>query len=116
MRYFNMKHTKGPWVYSPERSTHDCCIHTKDAKEECGYISPENGGVVGSSEWTWINEADAQLIASAPRLLEVIESLLYRLDNVLVDEFNTDPIEAELDELRFAVKIARRGEYEKSNA
>ena len=60
------KHTKLPWVYSKFRDTHDCCIHSKDAiQEKSGYIDLDNGGVVGSSEWIWINDEDAEFICRA---------------------------------------------------
>ena len=53
------KHTALPWVYSKERDTHDYCIHS----EEYGYI--DEGGVVGSSEWIWITDEDAEFIVRA---------------------------------------------------
>lgn len=70
------KFTPGPWVFSPQRDTHDCCIHTADAVEEYGYINHGKGGVVGSSEWTWISDADAHLIAAAPDMYAALERLL----------------------------------------
>lgn len=69
-----MTHTPGPWVFSPERDTHDSIIHTANAVEKHGYIGADNGGVVGSSEWIWIKDEDARLIATAPDLLEALEA------------------------------------------
>lgn len=71
--------TKGPWIYSPERHTHDCCIHQLNAKEKYGNIDLDNGGIIGSSEWIWINDADAIFIAAARR---DISNLLQELDRV----------------------------------
>jgi hypothetical protein len=73
----NFKGTPGPWVYDSKRSTHDSIIHTVDAKEEYGYISQDNGGVVGSSEWIWIKDADATLISAAPDMLKALEQLVH---------------------------------------
>lgn len=77
----NFKGTKGKWIYSPERDTHDCIIHSEFYKEEFGYISNENGGVVGSSEWIWIDEYDALLISKAPEMLDMLIRFL-KISNV----------------------------------
>lgn len=58
------KHTPEPWAFSPERHTHDCFIHQEGAVPRNGYISPEDGGVVGSSEWTWLKDEDARRIVA----------------------------------------------------
>lgn len=60
-------------MYSPNRTTHDCVIHQQSAKPKHGYIGIDHGGVVGSSEWIWIKEADAQLISAAPDLLAALK-------------------------------------------
>lgn len=91
------KGTPGPWVYSKKRHTHDCVIHTEKAREEFGYISPENGGVIGSSEWIWINDADAKLIAAAPELLDACRQFIYSIENNDKQELNnayTSAVEA----------------------
>lgn len=78
-----MTHTPGPWIFSPERDTHDSIIHTADAVEKHGYIGADNGGVVGSSEWIWIKDEDARLIAAAPDLLEALEGAIGALEQDL---------------------------------
>lgn len=98
--------TPGPWVYSPDRNTHDCVIHAKDAKEEFGYISPDNGGVVGSSEWIWIKPEDAILIAAAPDLLSACKRAL-EIGMVILEENRlTEDDEEWIPELRAAINRA----------
>lgn len=61
--------TPGPWVYSPERHTHDSPIHRDvplplyNDGTPMTYYGPHLGGVVGSSEWIWLTEADGKHIA-----------------------------------------------------
>ena len=59
--------TPWPWVYNPSRGTHDYCIHSASAGL-FGTIDPKDG-VVGSSEWIWIDEADAEFIAHSPQII-----------------------------------------------
>lgn len=73
------KATEGPWVYDKDRHTHDSCIHVADAKEEYGYIGPNRGGVVGSSEWIWIEDADGEFIANARADIEFLLAEIDRL-------------------------------------
>ena len=74
--------TGGPWVYSPDRHTGDYCIHRQHAREEYDSISHDDG-VIGSSEWIWINDSDGDFIAHArqdiPALLADREALLKRI-------------------------------------
>lgn len=70
-----MRHTPGPWVFDPSRDTHDCAIHQDVPVGEYGYYGPNDGGVVGSSEWLWLKEEDGHLIAAAPDLLEALTNL-----------------------------------------
>jgi hypothetical protein len=87
--------TPGPWVYSPERHTHDSPIHTANAVESHGYIGADNGCVVGSSEWIWLTEGDGDLIAATPdiaaRVIEaeaVIRDFLDATDSVMRQNFS----------------------------
>jgi hypothetical protein len=51
-----------PWAYSPERHTGDFMVHSASpATSASGYIDDKDG-VIGSSEWTWLNERDAAYI------------------------------------------------------
>ena len=68
-------YTPGPWVYSPNRDTHDSVIHQDIPVDKYGYYGPDSGGVVGSSEWIWLKDEDARLIAAAPDLLEALDCL-----------------------------------------
>ena len=54
------KQTPEPWVFSPDRHTHDCFIHAANAEEKYGYIDNDDGGVFGSSEWNWFKDEDAK--------------------------------------------------------
>ena len=78
------KATRGPWVYDKERHTHDCCIHAVDAEEYYGYIhhNEGRGGVVGSSEWIWINHEDGEFIAHSRSDIEFLISEIYRLTSI----------------------------------
>lgn len=69
-----IKHTPGPWVYDPERDMHDYCIHKAGAREEEGQIVHEDG-VIGSSEWIWIKNANAGLIVEAPDMYNLISKI-----------------------------------------
>ena len=36
----------------------------------------DDGGVIGSSEWIWLKDADARLIVEAPMMREIIEDFI----------------------------------------
>ena len=81
--------TPGKWVYTKRRHTHDYCIHVANAMEQTFEIDGEiyhdyqlesKDGVVGSSEWIWIKDEDAEFIAYAK---EDIEYLLDSLRKIL---------------------------------
>jgi hypothetical protein len=57
--------TQGELVYDPKRDTHDCAVYVKGSVEEYGYISPDNGGVIGLSEWLWLEEPDGHFFTLA---------------------------------------------------
>lgn len=61
---------EGEWVYDSKRHTHDFCIYVKGSITVRGEI--EKGGVVGSSEWTWIEDADGEFIANAKQDIEFL--------------------------------------------
>lgn len=57
-------HTPEPWVYDPERGgNHDFIIHREEFEEEHGEVRREDG-VVGCSEWLWLDDADARRIVA----------------------------------------------------
>lgn len=105
LRELAEKATPGPWVYSPERDTHDSPIHQDIPVGKYGYYGYDDGGVVGSSEWIWLKDDDAAFIArsreAVPRLLDEVERLR--------DALRTDVLEG------VAVKgepLRRLAEYE----
>lgn len=69
-----IKYTKGEWVYSKDKDTHDYCIHLKNPKIEFGQVSHAHG-IIGSSEWIWINDEDARLICGAPKMYELLDTM-----------------------------------------
>ena len=70
--------TKGNWVFDAKRHTHDSCIYVEGStEEEYGYIS--ECGVVGSSEWIWIADADGEFIASSKQDIEFLLAEIERL-------------------------------------
>ena len=90
--------TPGPWVYSPERDTHDSPIHRANANEVSGgYIGPDGGGVVGSSEWIWLEDHDGEFIAHAR---EDVPALVAEVER-LRDYFTPEDVEDERDELNY---------------
>lgn len=92
------KRTPGEWVYSPERNTHDCCIHVKGATDKpYGYIEfgEGKGGIVGSSEWIWINDADAAFIAAAPKMVSIIRQQQAEIEALRKDAALTQQTQGE---------------------
>ena len=71
--------TPGNWVYDSERDTHDSCIYVEGSTEEHGYIGPDNGGIIGSSEWIWVEDADGEFMAHAKADIEWMISEIERL-------------------------------------
>lgn len=56
-------HKSGKLVYDPQRHTHDSPLYIEGSKPNpSGDITREEGGVVGSSEWIWLDAADARHI------------------------------------------------------
>lgn len=61
--------TPGPWVHEPHRDIHDSPIHqdiplgSYSDGAPMYYYGPDNGSVVGSSEWIWLSKADGDHIA-----------------------------------------------------
>lgn len=86
--------TKGKWIYDKSRNTHDSCVHVEGSKEEYGYIKPDRGGVIGSSEWIWIKDADGEFIAHSK---DDIEWLISQVDMVVGSRPIIDEIFAEIE-------------------
>jgi hypothetical protein len=75
-------------VYDKRRDTHDSPLFLEGSTPNSqGCIGPEDGGVVGSSEWIWLSDEDAQrivtcwnahdtLIAALRAQIEFLESLV----------------------------------------
>lgn len=80
------KATPGPWVYNKDRHTHDSCIYKADAKDKYRYISNEDGGVVGSSEWIWIKDEDGEFIAHARTDIDFLLTEILKLKSQLILE------------------------------
>ena len=71
--------TKGRWVYQKRRHTHDYCIYSVEGAHWKDKSIEHEQGVIGSSEWIWIEDNDANFIVNAKEdiehLLKVIEEL-----------------------------------------
>jgi len=71
------KFTPGPWEFNVD-AVHGWSIFQKNSpasRQQTG--SPDDeGGVVGTSEWTWLEPRNAHLIAAAPDLYAALESIL----------------------------------------
>lgn len=84
-RELAQKATNGPWDFDLDRSEHDSIIYKIGSdknyhSKKYNYIAPDSGGVVGSSEWMWINDEDVKFIAHHNpefilRLLDHVEEL-----------------------------------------
>lgn len=71
--------TKGKWVFDSKRDTHDCCIYVEGSVDRHGFIWVGEGGVVGSSEWIWIGDADGEFIANSKQDIEFLLAEIERL-------------------------------------
>jgi hypothetical protein len=74
LREAGEKATPGEWEYSPDRHTHDFIIH--QANPALTYSGQVEDGVIGSSEWIWIEDADAALIVLLRNNLDTIIAAL----------------------------------------
>ena len=66
--------TEGYWEYDAKRDEYDFCIYAIspiESEYREGTISEESG-VVGSSEWTYICDEDAEFIASSKEYIELL--------------------------------------------
>jgi hypothetical protein len=89
------KATEGEWVYDSKRDTHDCCIYVKGLEPTVEYIGDysytpnldlSNGGIVGSSEWTWIKDNDGEFIANAKQDIEFLLAEIDRLKQLIQEQ------------------------------
>ena len=93
-------HTPGPWKLKPGHPWD----YGPERKPGAGYIMPPPAvGTVGAVAEVYLSLADAQLIASAPELLEACERALRLLDHDLCG-----PIET-VELLKSAIKKAKGG-------
>lgn len=77
-----MPHTPGPWVCCDVSPTHGWAIAQEGSKAVGGSSPDDTGGVVGTSEWMWLSEDDARLIAAAPDLLAACKRMLACLESL----------------------------------
>ena len=98
-----MTHTPGPWVHAYVQSpydskenpeTDDCYVVDKRGFHVAKVYSPENQFVQHGEE------ANANLIAAAPEMLEALELVLN--DNRLMNAMNKEQARAILDAIRKA--------------
>ena len=82
--------TPGEWVYDPNLDTHDSCIYVKNSspKPVGNYTpkyrnGPKDGGIVGSSEWIWIEDNDGEFIANAKSDITYLLNLITDLQQQL---------------------------------
>ncbi len=90
------KATEGVWIYDPKRDTHDCCIYVEGLEPTVEYIGDypytlnldlSNGGIVGSSEWIWIKDDDANFIVNAKQDIEFLIAEIDRLKQLIQEQF-----------------------------
>ena len=96
-----MKHTKGPWTYRKTISTFT--VETVD-KIQVGTIKPMQRNVAQINQGTLNAEANAQLIAAAPDLLEALEDVL---DDIERGETQWEAI-GTIDSIKQAIAKAKR--------
>lgn len=72
------KGTPGPWRVSEKVGDF---IHIRHNNNEPGAMSLNLAHVTARSSWAREAEANAQLIAAAPELLKVLQTLVFAIDN-----------------------------------
>jgi len=92
------KHTPGPWEYDKSQPDHGWTIKQKGTNPGTG--DPE--GVVGCSEWIWIEDANGYLMAAAPDLLEACKEALTDYE-CCVETGHFGPKEGAMESLKAAV-------------
>jgi hypothetical protein len=103
-----MSHTPGPWRvvgnhYGSPRVVTDTPTPGRGPEYEAHIV-------VGSSEWTYLTDADATLIAEAPALLEMLEKIVNRVTRPTQDSTGQNMVsvrEALIDEARTVIARAK---------
>jgi len=99
----NAKHTPGPWTYGRQAGRRGFTVYLGSNRQSADdeiYV----GTLGGSDEIVATDEANARLLASSPRLLAALESMLEQAD---LGEIHDDETRAVVDEARLAVAEAK---------